>query len=144
LNKYTEDCPAFLTNLAGNYLHEGLSLKLGEVDHSISKHQLRILFYLYEEDGLEQKRLRELIKLSKISLVKILNELEQANIVVRVPSENDMRNNRIFLTSLGKNLKNQLLDLVDQHKRNVFKGFSQKEIEIYRSMLKRMIGNMTS
>jgi DNA-binding MarR family transcriptional regulator len=143
LKKYTDDCPAFMTNIVGNYLHEGISNKLVEAGYTVSKQQLRILFYLFEEDGIEQKRLRELIQLSKISLVKIINDLEEANIVVRIQSENDMRNNRIFLTSLGKKLRTPLLALVDQHKCEVFKGFSPEEIGLYLSMLKKMVKNMT-
>lgn len=143
MKDYTENCPAFLTNVAGNYLHEGLTKQLKESGLNLSKHQLRILFYIYEEDGIEQKRLREFIRLSKISLVKIINDLEEANIVVRVPSENDMRNNRIFLTSLGKKLKTPLLALVDAHRNQAFRGFSSEEIVLYRSMLKRIIKNLT-
>jgi DNA-binding MarR family transcriptional regulator len=141
---YTDNCPAFLTNIAGNNLHAGLTERLENAGYTLSKPQLRILFYLYEEDGIEQKRMTELIRLSKISLVKLINDLEEANLVVRVQSEKDMRNNRIYLTSLGKKLKPSLYALVDQHKSVVFNGFSHEEIEIYKSMLQRMIKNMGS
>lgn len=144
MKKYTDDCPAFMTNMVGNSLHVGLTKMLVEAGFTFSKQHLRILFYLYEEDGLEQKRILELIKLSKISLVKILNDLEEANIVVRVQSERDMRNNRIFLTSLGKKHRAQLLDLVDQHKSLVFTDFSPEEVDLYQSMLLRMFKNMES
>lgn len=143
VKEYTDNCPAFLTNITGNHLHADLAKELELAGYTLPKQQLRILFYLYEENGIEQKRLCERIKLSKISLVKLINDLEAANIVVRVPSENDMRHNRIFLTSLGKKLKTPLLTLVDEHKRKIFDGFSPEEIELYRSMLKRMIHNLT-
>lgn len=140
----TNDSPAFLTNMAGNYLHEQLTKKLAESEFPVSKQQLRILFYLYEEDGIEQKRIKDYIKLSKISLVNIINGLEELNLVVRVPSETDMRNNRLFLTSLGKKLKLPLQAIVDEHRAVIFKGFSSEEMELYVSMLKRIIHNVTS
>jgi DNA-binding MarR family transcriptional regulator len=144
LKEYTDNCPAFLTNIVGNYLHQELTNKLSESELNLSKQQLRILFYLYDEDGISQKQLLESIQLSKISLVKMINDLEEANIVVRVPSENDMRMNRIYLTPLGKKLKAPLLSLIDQHKKEVFKGFSQQEIDLYVSMLQRIVGNIVS
>ncbi|MHA2938901.1 MarR family winged helix-turn-helix transcriptional regulator [Vibrio sp. RC27] len=143
MKDYTDNCPAFLTNIVGNYLHQDLTNKLAESSYNLSKQQLRILFYLYEEDGLSQKQLMELIKLSKISLVKIINDLEEANVVVRVQSESDMRVNRIFLTPLGKKLKSPLLGLIDQHKADIFEGFTEEEIGLYVSLLQKVIVNIT-
>lgn len=143
MQNYTEKCPAYLTNTAGNYLHDSLSLVLDEAGYTLSKPQLRILLYLYEEDGLEQKLLRENVKLSKISVIKIINDLEEDNLVVRIPSENDMRNNRIFLTPLGKKLKSPLHALLDIHRNYIFAGFSEEELALYKKFLQRIIKNLT-
>ena len=144
LKNYTDNCPAFLTNIAGNYLSESLIRTLENSGYNLTKHESRILFYLYEKDGREQKQLRELIKLSKISLVKIINSLEEKNIVIRIPSENDARNNRIFLTSLGKKLREPLLGLIDEQRSKLFKGFNDEEIEIYIQFVQRLIKNAIS
>lgn len=143
LGDYIDNCPAHLTNIAGNKLHDGLSNLLEEGGYTLSKPQIRILLYLFQQDGLEQKHLRNLIKLSKISVVKIINKLEEENLVLRVPNENDLRNNRLYLTPLAKKMKEPLLDLIDLHKSTAFKDISSADLNIFKSVLKKMLSNMT-
>jgi DNA-binding MarR family transcriptional regulator len=141
MSKYTDDCPAHLTSIAGALLEEGLSRKLKKSGYPVAKHHLRILFYVFEEDGIEQRCLLELVRRSKLSIVKGLNDLEKANIIVKIQSEGDLRSNRVYLTHLGKELKTTLLDLVDEHKREMFNNLSQEDMEAYLRVLRGIMKN---
>ncbi|MEI6896963.1 MAG: MarR family transcriptional regulator [Psychromonas sp.] len=141
-NEYTSNCPFYLTGVINKHLQEGLIKILKNDGFIISSQQVHLLLYLFEEDGISQKRLSDLTKMNKISVVKALNLLESNNLAIRVPSNDDQRNKNIYLTHEGKRIKKPLQDMIDQHKKSIFEGISSEETKIYKSVLKKMLKNM--
>jgi DNA-binding MarR family transcriptional regulator len=141
---YTVNCPAHLTGVVDRRLREHLMSKLKAEGYSVSAEQLHLLFHVYEEDGISQKKLGELTNKSKIATVKAINLLEKNNLVVRVQDSDDLRNNNVYLTPLGKKIKQPLLDLVDQNTENAFRGLGDEEIEAYKQTLRKILKNIGS
>jgi DNA-binding MarR family transcriptional regulator len=140
---YTLDCPAHLTSVVDRRMRDCLKRKLQDGGFNLSGEQLHVLFYVFAEDGISQKRVGEFTRKSKIATVKAINLLERSNLVVRIPDANDLRNNKIYLTPLGKTVREPLLDLVDQNTEEVFKGISPEEITAYKQTLKKILKNVT-
>ncbi|MGX9416338.1 MarR family winged helix-turn-helix transcriptional regulator [Vibrio sp. RC27] len=141
---YTSDCPLNLTGVVHKHLKEGLAKRVREQGLNVSSQQLHLLLYLFEEDGLSQKRLSELTKMNKISVVKALNLLEMNNLAIRVQRSDDQRNKDVFLTPEGHKIRAIVHRTIDEHKDSVFKGISAEEAEAFKSTLKKMINNVTN
>lgn len=142
--EYTRHCPLYLTGVINKHLREGLIKILKQAGYSVSSQQVHLLLYLFEEDGISQKRLSELTKMNKISVVKALNLLESNNLAVRVPSSEDQRNKNIYLSNAGKQLKEPLRGAIHLHKEKVFAGINGDEIEVYKTVLNKMLRNMNT
>ena len=142
--EYTTSCPLYLTGVINKHLQEGLVKILKNDGLNISSQQVHLLLYIFEEDGVSQKRLSELTKMNKISVVKALNLLESNNFAVRIPNNDDQRNKNIYLTHEGKKIKQPVLDAIERHRKSVFAEVSHEETEIYKKVLNKMLKNMIS
>lgn len=141
--EYTLDCPHYLTGVINKHLKEGLVKNIKGEGFNLSNQQIHLLLYLFEEDGISQKRLSELTLMNKISIVKALNLLEANNLAFRVQNDVDLRNKNIFLTTEGKKLKAPIHEAIDHHRASVFEGISEEEAQVYKSVLRKMLKNMT-
>ncbi|TCS43705.1 MarR family winged helix-turn-helix transcriptional regulator [Reinekea marinisedimentorum] len=142
--EYTLDCPHYLTGVIHKHLREGLEKNLKNEGFYLSHQQIHLLLYLFEEDGISQKRLSELTRMNKISIVKALNLLEANNLAFRVQNDVDQRNKNIFLTAEGKKLKVPVRRIINQHRAAVFSGITEEEADIYKTVLRKMLKNMTT
>lgn len=142
--EYTRECPHYLTGVIHKHLKAGLVKNLKNEGFNLSNQQILLLLHLFEEDGVNQKRLSELTMMNKISIAKALNLLEANGLAKRVQDDVDQRNKNIYLTEEGKDLKAPLREVIDQHRLSVFKDIRPEEAEIYKTILKKMLRNMTS
>jgi DNA-binding MarR family transcriptional regulator len=83
--------------LVDYHLQEALDL------HGIdlTKEQMIVLKTLNEQDGINQNELACLTFRDKSSLARLLSKMEGKNYIMRVQSEEDKRNNEVFITSEG-------------------------------------------
>ena len=141
-NSYTDDCPLYLTGVADKHLREGLAKRVRDQGLNVSSQQIHLLLYLFQEDGISQKRLSELTKMTKISIVKAINLLEANKLAVRVQRSDDQRNKDVYLTAEGHLIKDTVYRTIDQHKASVFEGISAEEADAFKTTLKKMLKNV--
>jgi DNA-binding MarR family transcriptional regulator len=67
----------------------------------ITKEQMIVLKTLTGQDGINQNELACLTFRDKSSLARLLSKMEGKNYIMRVQSEEDKRNNEVFITSEG-------------------------------------------
>jgi MarR family transcriptional regulator for hemolysin len=72
-----------------------------------------VLFRLRQQEGLSQVDLAEVLELQPISLVRLLDRLVEHGLVERRHDPKDRRANRLFLTSTGRQLVDDLDSLRD-------------------------------
>ncbi|MFS4468529.1 MarR family winged helix-turn-helix transcriptional regulator [Maribacter sp. 2210JD10-5] len=70
----------------------------------LTKEQMLILKNLYEQDGINQNELATLTYRDKSSLARLLSKMETKGYVKRLQSEDDKRNNEVFITPNGKEI----------------------------------------
>lgn len=66
--------------------------------YGVAVGQFQILVHLWEEQGMTQKELCELIRVEQPTLANTLKRMERDELIKRVPDENDKRQWRIYLT----------------------------------------------
>ena len=77
------------------------------------------------------------------NLTRILTKLEQRGFITRNRPPNDNRSYRITLTKKGREMKEPLTKLVQDHLEAAFTGLSRKEYETGLMVLQTLITNIS-
>ncbi len=104
--------------------------------------QGRIMFVLWQQDGIPITELSRRTKLDKSTLTSMLDRLEESGLVRRVPSTRDRRTTLIERTQKDRELEGRYVE-VSRHMTEVFyRGFSAQAIERFESDLARILENL--
>jgi MarR family transcriptional regulator for hemolysin len=88
-----------------------------------------VLFRLRQQEGLSQVDLAEVLELQPISLVRLLDRLVEHGLLERRPDPRDRRANRLFLTSAGRRLVDDLDSLRDSIATDVLQDIPAEAIQ---------------
>jgi DNA-binding MarR family transcriptional regulator len=88
-----------------------------------------VLFRLRQQEGLSQVDLAEVLELQPISLVRLLDRLVEHGLLERRPDPRDRRANRLFLTTSGRQLVDDLDSLRDSIARDVLRDIPTNAIQ---------------
>ena len=89
-----------------------------------------VLFRLRDQEGLSQVDLADVLELQPISLVRLLDRLVEHGLVERKHDPRDRRANRLFLTSAGRQLADDLDSLRESIATDVLQDVPDAAIEI--------------
>jgi DNA-binding MarR family transcriptional regulator len=104
--------------------------------------QGRILFVLWEKDGIPIRELSEKTRLSKSTLTSMLDRLEEAGHVSREPSGEDRRKVLVTLTEENQRQR-RLYDMISEEMTGLFyEGFAWEEITEFEGYLRRILDNL--
>ena len=104
--------------------------------------QGRILYVLWQEDGVSIKTISERCGLAITSLTTILERMENQGLIRRVPSEQDKRKTLLYLTDQAKKLRADS-EVVSGQMRDIFyRDFTAAEIEQFETYLNRVRTNL--
>ena len=88
--------------------------------------QGRILYVLWQEDGIPIGSLSIKCGLAITSLTTMLERMENQGLIRRVPSETDKRKTLLFLTEKAHSLKDEYNSVSDEMGSIYYKGFSEE------------------
>jgi len=88
-----------------------------------------VLFRLRHQEGLSQVDLADVLELQPISLVRLLDRLVEHGLLERRPDPRDRRANRLFLTTSGRQLVDDLDSLRDSIASDVLQDIPAMAIE---------------
>ena len=104
--------------------------------------QGRILYVLWQEDGVSIKTISERCGLAITSLTTMLERMENQGLIRRVPSEQDKRKTLLYLTDQAKKLRTDS-EVVSGQMRDIFyRDFTAAEIEQFETYLNRVRTNL--
>jgi DNA-binding MarR family transcriptional regulator len=126
--------------LAGRVFYK--KLKEHAIDE-INPSQGRILFPLWRNDGISINKLARETVLGKSTLTTMLDRLEEAGQIKRVPSETDRRKTLIFLTEKNKQLQNKYIQVSNEMTALFYDGFTPEEIDLFERSLERILANLS-
>ena len=105
--------------------------------------QPKILDYLKEHDGSNQKEIAKACFLEAGSLTTILNKMEEKGLIERRILNGNRRSFHIFLTAVGKE-KQQLVDTAfSEIEKKALADISEKEFEQFMSVYHRIYSNLS-
>lgn len=106
--------------------------------------QGRILYVLWKKDGVPIVELSKQTGLAKTTLTSMLERMEQANLIERVPDERDKRRICISLTDHARRLSKEYEQVSDEMNDIFYAGFREDEMIALDSALQRVLDNLTN
>ena len=102
----------------------------------------RILYVLWQEDGLPVVELAKSTGLAKTTLTSMLERMDEKGFLERVPDIKDRRVLRIFLTAKAQILNDKYNQVSDEMSRIFYKDFEEEEIAVFEKSLEKILGNL--
>ena len=104
--------------------------------------QGRILYVLWQKDGISIKTLSEQCGLAITSLTSMLERMEKQGLLRRENDEKDRRKTLLFLTDRAYALREDYEAVSAQMGAVFYEGFSEEEIRLFESFLRRVLDNL--
>ena len=119
--------------------------KINRVLDEVHMHagQPEMLNILLKEDGVPQSVLARELNISPATAGTMVKRLEKNGYLERRRDSEDERISNVYLTEDGRSISTRLKELQSNMNDLVFNGFSNKEKEVMRNYLNRMIENLT-
>ena len=108
----------------------------------VTRAQWRVLVVLNRHEGVNQGGLAELLDVEPITVCRMVDRLQEADLVERRPDPADRRSWRLFLTGKAGGLLAQLRPLADQLEIEAFEGIGSAEQAAVIATLERLRGNL--
>lgn len=115
-----------------NYLDQRLE-PLG-----ITNSQLGVLMMLWEQEGITQKQIVQVLGIQPASTTFLMKGLEEKGLIRREQDKQDTRANRIYLTSQGVSLRAPALAIVEEGERKLREPLSDEEAALMTVWMKRI------
>ena len=104
--------------------------------------QGRILYVLWQEDGIPIKVLSDRCGLAITSLTTMLERMERQGLITRVQGTKDKRKTLLYLTDRAHALKADYDSVSTRMGKIYYQGFSEDEIVRFEGYLDRIRGNL--
>lgn len=104
--------------------------------------QGRILYVLWQEDGVTISQLSSRTSLANTTLTSMLDRMEQGGLIRREPSPKDRRALLIRLTDAARALKGDYDRISQQMNDLYYTGFTEAEVRQFEGYLARVLDNL--
>lgn len=104
--------------------------------------QGKILYVLWQKDSIPIIELSKQTGLANTTLTGMLDRMEEAGLIKRLPAPGDRRKNLIALTEHARRLEEKY-ELVSQEMNTIYyRGFREEEVAVFEQYLHRILDNI--
>lgn len=100
------------------------------------------LYYLGKNNDISQKELAKHMNIKESTIARLIDRMEKEELVTRKKNQSDKRVMNIILTSKGEEVRKELLPEGEKFNILVSKGIKKDEMEIFMSVLNKMVSNV--
>lgn len=133
----------FLMNKGSLVFQRQLNRNFSSSGYDITYEQWSTLMYLLNCDGNSQNEIAEKTHRDKVSVTKIIDNLEKRQLVIRKQDESDRRVKRIFITKNGKKLVPNLKNIAEKTLNEAFSDIKKKDLDSFKTVLSNIVENLT-
>ena len=113
-----------------------------ETGLDISLDQWIVLGPIWQLESASQKELGEICLKDKTNITRIIDALEEKNLVVRIEDQIDHRIKRVVLTNAGKQLFFDVLPIMEKTREEVRKDIPDQDIDTFKIVLSKILENL--
>jgi MarR family transcriptional regulator, organic hydroperoxide resistance regulator len=130
----------FVVRIAFRLLQRELEETLAQT--RVSRGQWFFLRALWDEDGLTQRELSTRVGMMEPTTVVALNGMEKSGLIHRVRDSSDRRKVLVYLTDMGRGLREELLPLVMTINDRATAGISRQDLRKFHLVIDRITENL--
>lgn len=106
--------------------------------------QARALVYIFHQEGVRQVELADQLEVQPITLARLIDQLEEMELVVRKPDPTDRRAHLIYLTEAAQPHLDAIEDVSAAIREDATRDFSEQEITVLMSALQKIRSRLSS
>ena len=133
---------SFMTGMATTAIARRLQKNFKQNGIEITVEQWSVLYHLWKTDGLSQQQLCDATYRDKPSITRLVDNLEKLQLVKRIASKNGRRINQVFLTTLGKKMETESMNIAETTLNESLEGVPPDRIEICKEVLQLVYENL--
>lgn len=118
------------------------NIEFKEID--LAKGQFVYLVRIYENPGIIQEQLVEMLKIDRATSSRAISNLEKNGLIIKKSGENNKKNKLLFATDKGEALYPFIIRENEYSNAVALKDFSEEEIKALTDMLKRVKENISN
>ena len=131
-----------ILGMAHTAMFRHLAKRMKEKNLPVTPDQFRVLTYLWQNDGLQQSELALCTDRNRANVTRIIDILEREGVVLRKDDPYDRRVFRIFLTDLGRQLKDETAECAFRSIEDSLVDVSDEDRATTLSVLRKIIQNV--
>jgi DNA-binding MarR family transcriptional regulator len=111
-------------------------------EYNLTTSQFEILGYISHREDLEQQKLQHCTGITPATLTGLLEKLEKRGYISRRQSADDARANIVALTTVGRDLFTELIEVMQGFENEMLDNFSGAERALLADWLQRIATNL--
>ncbi|MGP1589401.1 MarR family transcriptional regulator [Oribacterium sp. oral taxon 102] len=134
-----EDCMAWLANRSSKVFSSVLDSHFAALE--VTRVQWMALYYMNRNPEQKQTELAERLNCKSAALARLLDRMEKDGMLTRSVNAENRRSNRIELTEKGRRLCAEGTAIAERFMDDVIFGISEQKLELFKAVLRQMVGN---
>ncbi len=130
--------------IAAIYRHYQILINHHLKPYGIGSGQYIFLVKIYQNQGISQKELTNLVKIDKATTAKALKKLEEKGYIYRAIDKEDKRYNKLYVTKDGEEFIPKLMEILGDVTDYLTVGMSNEQYKVLIEDLKLILDNVQS
>lgn len=123
-------------------VHKRITAIFSERGFDVTVEQFGVLALLWYKEGVKQQDIADGLKRNKTTITRIVENMINRNLIVKVPDQLDKRNKLIYLTQKGKALQKEMVESSGLVYYQTISNITSKDIDKCLVILKQMMKNL--
>ncbi len=135
---------AMFLNLVHNRFKQYVAGIFESQGFNITPEQFLVMDTLWDEGVLTQQQIADYLLKDKNSVVKLVDGLEERNLVRRASNPKDRRQNLIEVTEYAMRIKDKVTDVAIEAVDKIINGIAKEDLQSFIKVLSKMAENMNN
>ena len=135
---------AMFLNLVHNRFKQYVAGIFESQGFNITPEQFLVMDTLWDEGVLTQQQIADYMLKDKNSVVKLVDGLEERNLVRRASNPKDRRQNLIEVTEYAMSIKDKVTDVAIEAVDKIINGIAKEDLQKFIKVLSKMAENMNN
>ena len=143
MESFLDQSAGYLINMTALLLKREFSSAIKNKKIDVTPEQWAILNRLNERSGLTQKEVAKLTFKDNANITRMVDKLEKKGLVIRQSDSNDRRSWNLSITKKGIEIRDLVEPIAVDILNKISRGVTEKEMDSYNKISKKIIGNLT-
>jgi DNA-binding MarR family transcriptional regulator len=122
--------------------HRNVSLKFAEEKFGVTVEQFGVLAVLWYQEGVKQQEIALQLKRDKTTITRIIENMINKSLIVKIPDVLDRRNKLVYLTQKGKELQKEMVQSSGLVYYKALENIPDKDLEMCVKLLNKILNNL--